>query len=170
MARVVSMAKKSASRKTNLDLKEFNAFLILVTKESDRGMVLVTGALLEDLLGRCIRCFLLDHPRVDELLERALGTPWARARMAFLLGILSEDEYQECERVRVVRNAFAHDIACDFETEEVERICSSFVLVSNPKTKGTDAKNQYLLAAIGLLASLSGRPANLTKRRLKYVE
>jgi mannitol operon repressor len=146
------MRKKHSPRKANLDLKELIRFLESVKKESDRGAVLILAALLDDLLELSIRSLLLDHVRTDQLLDNGpLGSLGSRALAAFVLGILSESEYQECERVRKVRNVFAHEVDCTFETTKVKEICSSFVSVLNPRTRGANPRNQYLHSSIDLL-------------------
>ena len=172
MAKLIPMSKKRTPRKTNLEIKEFSAFVEALTKESDRGAVLISAALLEDLLERCIRSFLLDDERVDQLLctSGPLGTLWARSIAALLLGILSETEFQECESVRKVRNAFAHGLEGSFENQRVKDICSNFVFTAKPGAKNGQPRSQYLASAIALLLSLSRRPTNISKRRLHYVE
>jgi hypothetical protein len=42
-------------------LKEFMAFLDSLNEESDSGAVLISAAILDDLLERSIESFLLDH-------------------------------------------------------------------------------------------------------------
>jgi mannitol operon repressor len=171
MANPIPMYKKRSLRKTDLDVKELLPFLESLTKESDRGAALVSAALLDDLLERSIRSLLIDHPLVDQLLERGpLGSAYSRGLAAFALGILSESEYQECERVRSVRNVFAHEVTCTFQTPKVTGICSDFKFILNPSTKGTDPRNQFLTSAIGLLVKLMKRPSDVSNRRLKYVE
>ncbi len=163
------MSKKRSPRKADLDFQEFQAFLNNLKKESDRGMVLISGALLDDLLERCICSLLLDHPRVNQLFESGpLGSLSSRALMAFLLGILSDSEYQECERVRKVRNFFAHEVGCTFQTQKVKDICSSFSFIAN--TEGGDSRSHFLASAIALFLALWKRPSHVSQRRLTYVK
>jgi mannitol operon repressor len=117
MAELIPMAKKKSPRKANLDEKEHETFFNELKKESDRGMVLITAALLDDMLGRCIGSFLIDNPRVDQLLDNfngPLGSLGARALAAFSLGLLSESEYKDCDLMRRVRNSFAHNCELRF--------------------------------------------------------
>ena len=90
MPKLLPMAKRRSPRKTDLDVKEFLPFLESLTKESDRGAVLISAAKLDDLLERSIRSLLIDHPLVDQLLERGpLGSAYSRALAAFVLGVVS---------------------------------------------------------------------------------
>jgi hypothetical protein len=51
-------------------LKEFTAFLEILNKESERGAALIAASMVDDLLGRCIRSYLLEHK--DEASEQTI--------------------------------------------------------------------------------------------------
>lgn len=80
------MANKG-SRFDTFHLKEFQEFLDLLNKESDRGAVLVAAAMLDDLLERSIRGLLIEQKEVNQLFE-GLAAPlglfrrerWGRLR------------------------------------------------------------------------------------------
>lgn len=166
------MSKKRGTQKTNLELKELNTFLASLMEESDRGAVLISAALLDDLLERSIRSLLIDDSRVDQLFESGpLGSLFSRTLTAFVLGILSEQEYQVCERVRKIRNVFAHEVVCSFETPKVRDICANLMFVLNPDLKGNEtSKIRFISSVVALLVSLMARPGVVSKRRLKYVK
>ena len=110
---VIIMSEHQPFDETHPHLREFRAFLEALNKESERGAVLVAATMLEDLLGRSIHAFLIAHEETDRLLEgfnAPLGTFSAWAIAAFALGILSEREFRECERIRKIRNVFAHNV------------------------------------------------------------
>ena len=94
-------------------LREFKAFLTELNKETPRGAALVSATMIDDLLGRCIRAFLVDdrdgHSLVDGF-NAPLGSFSARIVAAHALGLLSDVECAECQIIRKVRNAFAHDV------------------------------------------------------------
>ncbi len=171
MVEVIPMAKKRSPEKATFSVKEFKALLSTLKKESDRGMVLITAALMDDLLEQCIRSFLIDHRRTDQLVANfngPLGSLGARILAAFSLGILSESEYQDCERVRKVRNSFAHGASCSFKNEKVNDICWNFSYFAN--IKDGDARGNYLASSLALLLALSTRPAAVSNHRLKHVD
>ncbi|HUN84808.1 MAG TPA: MltR family transcriptional regulator [Terracidiphilus sp.] len=157
---------------THPHLKEFTAFLDSLNKESDRGAVLIAAAMLDDLLGKSVRAFLIDHKEVENLLEgfnAPLGTLSSRALAAFSLGVISEREYRECDRLRKVRNIFAHNVHSAFKDQKVKEICANLEFsAKGPPEAPVDAKGQYTTAAVGLILGLTNRPHYVALRRLKY--
>jgi len=157
---------------THPHLREFNAFLKALSKESDRGVVLVAATMLDDLLERTILAFLMDHKETARLLDgfnAPLGTFASRILAAFALGLLSEVEYRECENLRKVRNIFAHNVHASFEDQKVKDICGN--LEYSAKDYGdvhVDARGQYTSAAVSLILNLTNRPAYASRRRLKH--
>lgn len=157
---------------THPHLREFNEFLWALNKESARGAVLISAAMIDDLLGRVILAFLLDHVETSRLLEgfnAPLGTFSARALAAFSLGLLSEQEFRECERLRKIRNVFAHDVHASFENQSVKDTCKNLEL--SAKDYGevvVDARGQFTSAAVSIILNLTNRPHYAAQRRLKY--
>lgn len=155
-------------------LREFTAFLDALNKESERGAALIAAAMLDDLLGRSIKAFLVEDAKVEHLLEgfnAPLGSLSARALAAFALGILSAKEYQECERLRKIRNEFAHNVHSSFEDQKLRDLCANLEY----SAKGAPGapvgpKGQYTTAAVALIVGLTNRPHYATQRRLTYRE
>ena len=166
------MPDRTPFEETHPHLREFKDFLNALNKESERGAVLIAVAMLDDLLQRSISAFLLDHPDTKRLLEgfnAPLGTFSARTLAAFSLGAISEGEYRECERVRKVRNEFAHAIHASFNDQNIKDMCAN--LEFSAKDYGTvrvDARGQFTTAAVSLILNLTNRPAYAAQRRLKY--
>jgi mannitol operon repressor len=107
--------------------REFVEFLVLLGKESERGAVVIAATLIDDLLGQTILAFLVDHKEAGRLLDgfnAPLGTFASRILAAFALGLLSEEEYRECENIRKVRNIFAHNIHTSFGDQKVKDLCA----------------------------------------------
>ena len=50
-------------------LTEFTSFLATLNRESDRGSVLITTAVLDDLLKRIIASFLVEHGDTQKLID-----------------------------------------------------------------------------------------------------
>jgi len=157
---------------THPHLKEFKKFLDASNKESERGLALICAAMLDDLLERSIRAFLLDHAETARLLEgfnAPLGTLASRALAAFTLGVVSEEEYRECERLRKIRNLFAHSIHASFTDQNIKDLCAN--LEFSAKDYGevrVGARGQYATAAAGLILRLTNRPHYAAQRRLKF--
>lgn len=156
----------------NPHLREFLKFLDALNKESDRGAALIAAAMLDDLLGRSILAFLIAHEETKRLLEgfnAPLGTLSARALCAFALGVLSEEEFRECERIRKIRNVFAHNVHSSFEDQKLRQMCAT--LNFSAKDYGdvrVDAKGQFTTAAVALISDLTNREHYVSQQRLKY--
>ena len=92
-------------------LKEFTEFLGFLNSESDRGSVLISTAMLDDLLQRTIQSFLIEHSDTVKLTEgfnAPLGSISARTIAAYVLGLISASEHAELGVLRKIRNRFAH--------------------------------------------------------------
>ncbi len=111
---------------THPHLKDFTAFLDEFNKESDRGVALITVAMLDDLLEKIILAFLIEtaeSPRLVTGFNAPLGTFSARSIACYSLGLISEPEYRECDNLRKIRNEFAHNVHQSFEDQKVKDIC-----------------------------------------------
>jgi mannitol operon repressor len=157
---------------THPHLKEFSKFLAELNKESDRGAVLISAAMIDDLLGKCIISFLIDHADVESLLEglnAPLGSLSARVLVAFALGLLSEDEYHECQILRKVRNAFAHNVHVSFDDQKVRDLCKNLNMCA--KDYGAvrvDARGRFTTSSTGIILNLTNRPYYAAQNRLTY--
>jgi hypothetical protein len=166
------MPKEGSFEETHPHLQEFKAFLDALNKESERGAALIAAAMIDDLLLRSIRSFLLDHTEADRLLDgfnAPLGTLSARALAAFALGLLSEEEYRECERLRKIRNEFAHNVHSTFADQNLRDLCAN--LEFSAKDYGdvrVSARGQYTTSATAIILGLTNRAHYAAQRRLKY--
>jgi hypothetical protein len=152
-------------------LRELEDFLEALNNESDRGAVLIASTMIEDLLGRSIRAFLVEDGKVDRLLDgfnAPLGTFSARVLGAFSLGLLSEEEFQECETVRKIRNQFAHNVHPSFEQQKTKDLCRNLKFGVQDVEKVLDAKLQYTFSATALIIDLYNRSRRAAEKRLAY--
>jgi mannitol operon repressor len=161
--------KLNAPELKSLDHDEFMRFLHVLGSETDRGLALVCAAIADDLLGKCIRAFLLDRRETDQLFK-GLNAPLrdfaARSVAAFALGLLSEEEYRECEIIRKVRNEFAHNVHVAFEDQKVRGLCANLKNVG----EANDPRDQFSSASVILILQLQTRPTAIDRggRRLKF--
>lgn len=80
-------------------------------KETDRGLVLVAADFLDDSLERLIRAHFQNVLKAnDDLFKpmRPLATLSAKQNLAYALGLISKDSYEDLCTLRWVRNQFAH--------------------------------------------------------------
>ncbi len=87
----------------------------MLTKSLDhldeRGLVLSLAAFAEDALGHLLKSFLIPSEATSQLLEgfnAPLGTFSSRTKAAFAMGLVTTEQYQDLERLRKIRNEFAH--------------------------------------------------------------
>ncbi|VTU29996.1 MltR family transcriptional regulator [Variovorax sp. PBL-E5] len=77
----------------------------------ERGLVLSLSAFSEDVLGTLIGAFMVPSDASKQLLEgfnAPLGTFSARAKAAYAFGLLTKNQFEDLERLRKIRNEFAH--------------------------------------------------------------
>jgi DNA-binding MltR family transcriptional regulator len=167
------MLERNSFEEENPHFKEFfTALEVWNNEESGRGVVLVAVAMLDDILGKCIRGFLVENEEVDKLLRglnAPLGSLSARIRFAYSLGLLSKAEYEECLRLKKIRNLFAHDIHIFFSDQRVIDLCANLRLyVKQNDETSKHPRCKFEIAAIGIIMCLTNRQAHVMDRRLKY--
>ena len=150
-------------------LADFVPFLDDLNKETPRGAVLVAAAYLEQQLGEIVASFLVEGRPAKSLLGgfAPLGTFAARAAAAEALGLISADEFGDLQRIRKVRNEFAHNHRATFSDPGIARLCSA--LTHSAKDHGdvvVDARGQFTTAAVSLILNFINRPYYVSKKRL----
>lgn len=91
------------------DLNRLQAFL---THLDERGLILAIASFAEDALGDLIRTFLLPGESATQLLDgfnAPIGTFSTRIKMAYSLGLVTKRQYEDLDRLRRIRNEFAHN-------------------------------------------------------------
>lgn len=153
-------------------LTEFNAFLEELNKESDRGAALISTAMLDDLLEKTILAFLIDNKDNQKLLtgfNAPLGTFSSRILAAYSLGLISEEEYDECNWLRSVRNEFAHKVHQKFADQRVSDLCANLRFAAKKIPHHPNLpRAQFLTSATALILHLTNRPHYVSQKRLKY--
>ncbi len=92
--------------------------------ESDRGCVLVAVAIIDECLEILLRSQLLDNePKIVSLLftgQGPLNSFWSKIQLARAMNIIPSWIYEDLERIRALRNTFAHRYdSADFSDPEV---------------------------------------------------
>lgn len=82
--------------------------------ESERHIVILGAAKLDDCLLRLLKGRLLLSPKADDTIFTsqggALSTFSARSEMAYRLGLISKSFYDALNGIRKIRNDFAHEV------------------------------------------------------------
>lgn len=96
---------------TPTEILQLGAFLNNFNQESDRGAALSAAAVLEDRLEEIIKTFLRDCKSSSKLLDgfnAPIGTFSSKILLAHALGLIQDNEFQQIELLRKIRNQFAH--------------------------------------------------------------
>jgi mannitol operon repressor len=92
----------------------------------------LAAAVLDEALGRIIKKSMIANKALtDKLLGPVgpLGSFGSRISICYLLGKISDDEYNDLEIIRSIRNDFAHKIHDkSFEIENIKSRCSNLIL------------------------------------------
>lgn len=159
---------------THPHLRSFMEFLEDFNRETERGAALAAAAMVDDQLGRTIEAFLIPNKGSSALLEgfnAPLGTFSARIAAAFALGLISEQEYRECDLIRKVRNEFAHQIKVSFKTEKIVSLCAQLKMAARDYDDvNVDTRGKFTTAAVCLILNLTNRPHYVAQERLKPQE
>src|SRR5689334_14500810 len=138
-------------------LKAFTEFLEEFNGETERGAALTAAAFLDDLLQKVIEAFLIKNKSGKSLCDgfnAPLGTRSSRIAACHAMGLISDQEYQECELIRKIRNEFAHKMKMSFSVEPVRGLCGS-MNYSVPGEKSP--RGQFTSSAVVMLMRLTNR-------------
>jgi hypothetical protein len=84
---------------------------------------------------------------VSENFNAPLGSFSARSVAAYSLGLISEKD-SECDRLRKVRNEFAHSVHKTFDDQKIKDICANLAFAAKgPPNAPVNPKGQYTTAA-----------------------
>lgn len=148
----------------------FTEFLAEFNKETERGAALTAAALLDDLLQKVIEAFLVKNKSGKSLSDgfnAPLGTLSSRIVACHAMGLISDEEYRECELIRKIRNEFAHKMKMSFEIEPVRGLSSS-MHYKVPDERAP--RGQFTSSAVVMLMRLTNRAHYVGQKSLTYQE
>jgi DNA-binding MltR family transcriptional regulator len=97
--------------------------------ETDRGVALFSASILDQVLQEILAAFFVNTSTSKELFRypQPLSSFSARQNLCLALGLISKQEYQECDTIRKIRNEFAHasSYSMSFENEKISNLCKS---------------------------------------------
>jgi hypothetical protein len=172
MDREEEIARANYSLLGHPHLKPFIKFLTELSRESDRGMVLIATSYIDDLLRQTIEAFLLESSSTKALLEgfnAPLGSFSTRIAAATAMGLISESESKEAHRLRKIRNLFAHHVHVSFSDGNLISLCKNLDLAAkNYDDVVVDARGQFSTSAVALIMNLTNRPHYVAQKRLQF--
>lgn len=134
---------------------EFKEMMKNATKESGRGFVITTAAVLDFYLERVIKAFLIDGQEVRELFEGAyapFGDLSGKIKAAYVMGLITRTEADQINAIRRVRNVFAHVIDASFDHQRVDALCKR-APIHNGKDSNQDASLRMSIeVGVGLIS------------------
>ncbi len=95
--------------------------------EGDRVVAIIGAAFLDAILERLIASFLIDNKEAGELFTYPgpFDSFGARIKAAYVLGLLTREEYHDLTIIKEVRNEFAHSMTGgSFSEQSVADRCS----------------------------------------------
>lgn len=130
-------------------------YLEVLSEESDRGAVLVTASMLDEVLVELLRTRLLEGKSAEELIGRfdnPLGTFAARTKAARALGIISEEWRRELNLLGKIRNDLAHSVTATLGDAPILSKCNELQLCLPEKaTDASGARERYWMSATAIL-------------------
>lgn len=136
-------------------------------KESDAVVVIVGVAYLDGALQRLLTACLVDDPKLVAELFRydgGLGSFGARVKLAYLLGLVSDEERNDLDLLRRVRNDFAHNPEATLSTHADRCSCLRLCQRVLPHLK-LDTPRERVMFTITLLGTLQARTSTVTRNR-----
>lgn len=134
-------------------VEEFQNFRNSLNQESDRGSALMAAAFIDNKIGELLHSFLIDNKKIYERLfesNGALVTFSSKIDLAFLLGLIPKNIFDDLHLLRKIRNDFAHNASfMTFESNPIKERCYSFrVLI---KTQLRKHPRAYFLRAMTVI-------------------
>jgi DNA-binding MltR family transcriptional regulator len=162
-------------KETEPEIKELSEFLAEFNGESDRGAVLAAAAYLDERLSEMLKVFFADVKQADELLfgvNAPLGTYSARINAAYSLGLIQENEFNELNIIRKIRNEFGHSWkGVSFKTQKIVDLCNNLPWLGPTGIKDTyTAKERFSFEVAILLSDFLWRVRLIKKEKRKVKE
>jgi len=131
-------------------IEEFQDFRTSLTSETDRGSVLMAAAFIEDKLLQMLKDFMVKNKSIQKKIfegNGALATFSSKIQMAYLLGLIPKNIFDDLNILKRLRNDFAHNAKpISFKTDYVKDRCNALQVVS--KTAFRDDTKAYFLRAM----------------------
>ncbi len=153
-------------------------FLEATKGETERGRALVAASLIEEMLNEILRGFLMDNKGTKQLLEEhnaPISSFASKIALCRALGLVTSEEFDDMERVRKIRNSFAHNVMCSFEEPKIFEIAKAMKLgmeeldklPKGDKGRVDEPKGRYSMVTTAIVLELYNRAHYTRKHRLK---
>jgi len=166
--------KKFISEKLPAIADEFNSYISDMesiadglTEESDRGCVLVTISIIEKQLEDILRKRILgSNKQLKELFTGfgPMSSFSAKIKLAYSFGIITSEASAELDRLKRIRNLFAHDPnLITFESKNIISMCESLEFALD--VQSTTTRKRFISSQTAISTYLKG--VELMIKRIK---
>lgn len=111
------------------EIDELREFLNEFNGESEKGSVLSAAAYLDERLSELLISYLAEVNESKDLLygfNAPLGTLSSRTKACYSLSLIQENEFNEVNIIRKIRNEFAHSWKkVSFEDQKITDLCNN---------------------------------------------
>jgi DNA-binding MltR family transcriptional regulator len=129
------MGKKFLSETADDGRAQFDELFEALSRESDRGLILVSASHLDEALERLLRArFSIEHKKSKSMIDPLfntfgpLSTFSAKIKMSYAIDLIEKWVYRDLEILRKLRNEFAHSIKpAVFDSVEVAKLTEKLV-------------------------------------------
>lgn len=142
------MGKKQPPTTCEEIVRRRDDFFESLSKESDRGLVLVSASFLEEALESLLRArFSMRHPKSKAYFKKLFGdfrslySFSAKLEICYAMDLIGEWMYRDLEIVRKLRNRFAHSVeSARFDLPEVVQLTEKLKAADIAVTTITEEK------------------------------
>jgi len=97
-----------------------------------------------------------------------LGTLSTRIAAAAALGLISEREAKEADRLRKIRNFFAHHVHISFDDQNIRDLCGNLEMAAQDYGDVVvNTRGRFSTSAVALIMNLTNRPHYVGQERLQ---
>lgn len=119
--------------------------------ESERGCVLVGGAMLDEMLGALLRAFFIRDENLTKELLYAPNAPAssfsARIRLCRAIGLITDEFFRDLDRLRGIRNKAAHfdrrgdmGFQFSFSDQDIGDTCHALLSIPEPDRRALSSR------------------------------
>lgn len=151
------------------DQESLEKFLDEIRVESDRGLALIGAAFIDEKLAATLQAFFCKD--ADDFLHgknAPLGNFSARIEACYLLGLIDDIEWNDCNQIRKIRNEFAHKVlTASFKERKISDLCKNLrAEMPEPEMLGkASARFRFQNSIVGMATRLFYRAEYVTQEK-----
>jgi len=114
---------------------------------NDRSLAIVGAALVESSLTYLIESYLIDDKsKVDIFINNDFSS---KIQLAYCLGLISKDEYNDFNCIRKIRNLFAHKLSVsDLNDDDVKSESQNFIIARKMNYENDNLREMLLVTYV----------------------